>query len=352
MNATIIGWGNCVPQSVLSNDDLSSVIDTSDEWITSRSGIKERRVSHVNNSDMAALAGKRALGAAGLDASDLDYIIVATCTADRQIPSTACYVQAKIGALNAAATDLNAGCTGFLYGLSMGHGLLATGQARRVLVIGSERISSFLNLEERSTAVLFGDGAGAVILEGTESSDGMAATLLGSDGNGAEALTAHGVGTEFIGSGVDTAIVMDGAEIFRNAVVRMEESVVRVAELAGWNLDEIDLIIPHQANIRIIDAVRRRVGVSEDKVFVNIHRYGNTSAATIPIALAEAVDEGRIQPGHKMVFVAFGAGMTWGAVALKWGERVDPIETIDEELPVPKMTALEMVVSNQKALHA
>lgn len=352
MNATITGWGKCVPQAILSNDDLSTVVDTSDEWITSRSGIRERRVSHVNNSDMAALAGKRALAAAGLDASDLDYIIVATCTADRQIPSTACYVQAKIGAVNAAATDLNAGCTGFLYGMSVGHGLLATGQARRVLVVGSERISAFLNLEERSTAVLFGDGAGAVIMEGTQEPEGIQATLLGSDGNGAEALTAHGVGTEFIGSEVDTAIVMDGAEIFRNAVVRMEESVVRAAELAGWELEEIDLLIPHQANIRIIDAVRRRVGVSEDKVFVNIDKYGNTSAATIPIALAEAVDEGRIRPGHKMVFVAFGAGMTWGAVAFEWGDRVDPIDTIDEELPAPEMTALEMVLSKQEALHA
>jgi 3-oxoacyl-[acyl-carrier-protein] synthase-3 len=350
MNATITGWGKCVPQAVLTNDDLSTVIDTSDEWITSRSGIKERRVSHVNNSDMAALAGKRALAAAGLDATDLDYIIVATCTADRQIPSTACYVQAKIGAMNAAATDINAGCTGFLYGLSLGHGLLATDQARRLLIIGSERISAFLNLEERSTSVLFGDGAGAVILEGSQDADGIRAMLLGADGNGAESLTAHGVGTEFIGSEAQTAIVMDGAEIFRNAVVRMGESVVEAAERAGWELDEIDLVIPHQANIRIIDAVRRRIGAPEDKVFVNIHKYGNTSAATIPIAIAEAIDDGSIKPGHKIIFVAFGAGMTWGATAFEWGARVDGIESIDEELPEPDMTALEMVLSKQKAL--
>ena len=352
MNATITGWGKCVPQSILTNDDLSTVIDTSDEWITSRSGIRERRVSHVNNSDMATLAGKRALAAAGLDASDLDYIIVATCTADRQIPSTACYVQAKIGALNAAATDINAGCTGFLYGLSLGYGLLATGQAKRLLIIGSERISSFLNLEERSTAVLFGDGAGAVIMEATDEAEGMRSVLLGSDGNGAEALTAHGVGTEFIGSEMDTAIVMDGAEIFRNAVVRMGESVVQAAEQAGWDLDEIDLLIPHQANIRIIDAVRRRIGTSEDKVFVNIHKYGNTSAATIPIAIAEAVEEGRIEPGDKLIFVAFGAGMTWGAVAFEWGGRVDGLSTVDDELPAPEMTALEMVLSKQEALRS
>ncbi len=352
MNATITGWGKCVPQAVLTNDDLSTVVDTSDEWITSRSGIKERRVSHVNNSDMATLAGKRAIAAAGLDPTDIDYIIVATCTADRQIPSTACYVQAKMGAVNAAAADINAGCTGFLYGLSMGHGLLATGQARRVLVIGSERISSFLNLEERSTSVLFGDGAGAVVLEGTAEPEGIRSMLLGADGNGAEALTAHGVGTEFIGSEGQTMIVMDGSEIFRNAVVRMGESVVTATEQAGWEPGEVDLVIPHQANIRIIDAVRRRLGVPEDRVFVNIHKYGNTSAATIPIGLAEAVEEGRVEPGHKMVFVAFGAGMTWGATAVEWGPRVDPIEELDEELPEPEMTALEMVLAKQEALRS
>ncbi|GMQ94511.1 MAG: ketoacyl-ACP synthase III [Acidimicrobiia bacterium] len=351
MNATITGWGKCVPQPVLTNADIATVVDTSDEWITSRSGIKERRISHVNNSDMAALAGRRALAAAGVDAEDIDYIVVATCTSDRQIPSAACYVQAKIGALNAAASDINAGCTGFIYGLSMAHGLLATGSARRVLVIGSERISSFLDLEERSTAVLFGDGAGAVVVEGTEGSDGIHSMLLGADGNGAEALTATGVGTEFIGTDARMAIVMDGAEIFRNAVVRMVESTVDVVERAGWELDEIDLVVPHQANIRIIDAVRRRIGASEEKVFTNIHKYGNTSAATIPIAIAEAVDEGRIKPGDRLVLVAFGSGMTWGATAIEWGGRVHRLDTIDDELPEPEMSALEILVSKQKAVH-
>ncbi len=351
MNATITGWGKCVPQPVLTNDDIATVVDTSDEWITSRSGIKERRISHVNNSDMAALAGRRALAAAGVDAEDIDYIVVATCTSDRQIPSAACYVQAKIGALNAAASDINAGCTGFIYGLSMAHGLLATGSAKRVLVIGSERISSFLDLEERSTAVLFGDGAGAVVVEGTEEPDGIQSMLLGADGNGAEALTATGVGTEFIGTDARMAIVMDGAEIFRNAVVRMAESVVGAVERAGWELDEIDLVVPHQANIRIIDAVRRRIGAPEDRVFTNIHKYGNTSAATIPIAIAEAIDEGRIKPGNKLVLVAFGAGMTWGATAIEWGERVHELDTIDDELPEPEMSALEILVSKQKEVH-
>jgi len=351
MNATITGWGKCMPPAVLTNDDLASVIDTSDEWIRSRSGIKERRISHVANSDMAALAGKRAIAAAGLEPTEIDYIILATCTADRQIPSSACLVQAKIGAVNAAAADINAGCTGFIYGLSMAHGLLATGMAERVLLIGSEKISSYLDLEERSTAVLFGDGAGAVIVENTEADEGIKAMTLGADGNSAEHLTATGAGTEFIGSDARLAIVMDGAEIFRNAVIKMGATVTEVVEEAGWSLDDIDLIVPHQANVRIIDAVRRRIKADEDKVFVNIDKYGNTSAATIPIAIAEAVEQGRIQPGAKVVYTAFGAGTTWGATAFKWGSRVEPKQTIDDELAPLEATALEMITAKQEAVH-
>jgi len=351
LTVTITGWGKCIPQPVVTNDDLATVVDTSDDWITSRSGIKERHISHVNNSDMAALAAKRALAAAGLEPTDIGYVIVATCTADRQIPSAAAYVQAKIGATNAAASDINAGCTGFIYGLSMAHGLIATGTAERVLLIGSERISSFIDLEERATAVIFGDGAGAVVVEPSEGSEGIQSMLLGADGNGAWALTATGVGTEFIGTEARMAIVMDGAEIFRNAVVKMGDSIIEAADRAGWELDEIDLVIPHQANIRIIDAVRRRIKASEDTVFSNIQKYGNTSAATIPIALTEAVEEGRIKPGHKVIFAAFGAGMTWGATALEWGQRVDEIATIEDQLPEPDMSGLEILLTKQKAIH-
>jgi 3-oxoacyl-[acyl-carrier-protein] synthase III len=350
-NSTFTGWGKCVPQAVLTNDDLASVVDTSDEWITSRSGIKERRISHVSNSDMATLAARRALAAAGRDAADIDYIVVATCTPDRQIPSTACYVQAKLGASNAAAADINAGCSGFLYGLSMAHGLIATGQAERILVIGSERISSYLDLEERSTAVLFGDGAGAVVVEATDADTGLRWIQLGADGTGAESLTATGLGTDYIGTEARLAIIMDGAEIFKNAVIRMGDGTVEAAAKAGWDLDEIALVIPHQANIRIIDAVRRRIGASEDRVYANIHRYGNTSAATIPMALAEAIDDGMVKPGSKLIFVAFGAGLTWGAAAFEWGERVDPIGVVEDELPEPTSTALEMLQAKQRVFH-
>ncbi|MDA2979066.1 MAG: ketoacyl-ACP synthase III [Actinomycetota bacterium] len=351
-NATITGWGACIPQPVVTNEELASVVDTSDEWITTRSGIKERHVSHVQNSDMATLAGKRALAAAGLDASDIDYVIVATCTPDRQIPSTACYVQIKLGAVNAAAADINAGCTGFIYGLSMAHGLIATGTASRVLLIGSERITAYLDLEVRTTAVLFGDGAGAVVVEATDQPVGIQSMTLGSDGAGAASLTATGLGTEFIGTDARLAVVMDGSDVFKNAVVRMGDSTITATEMAGWTADEIDLVIPHQANVRIIDAVRRRLKADESKVFVNIHKYGNTSAATIPIALSEALAEGRIKPNDKLVLVAFGAGFTWGAAAFTWGDRVEPISTIDDELPEPTTTGLDIMVQRQVAFQS
>jgi 3-oxoacyl-[acyl-carrier-protein] synthase-3 len=348
-NATITGWGMCIPQPFVTNEELASVVDTTAEWITTRSGIEERHVSHVQNSDLATLAGKRALAAAGLDASEVDYVIVATCTADRQIPSTACYVQVKLGAMNAAAFDINAGCTGFIYGLSIAHGLIATGTASRVLLIGSERITAYLNLEVRTTAVLFGDGAGAVVVEATDEPVGIQSMTLGSDGVGAGSLTATGLGTEFIGTDADIAVVMDGSDVFRNAVVRMEESTIAATKMAGWAPDEIDLVIPHQANARIIDAVRRRLKVDKSKVYVNVHKYGNTSAATVPIALVEALAEGRIEPNDKLILVAFGAGFTWGASAFSWGDRVEPIATLDEELPEPTASGLEMLLERQAA---
>ncbi|MCB1246848.1 MAG: ketoacyl-ACP synthase III [Acidimicrobiia bacterium] len=348
-NATITGWGRCIPQPIVTNDELATVVDTSDEWITTRSGIKERHVSHVQNSDMAALAGRRALAAAGRTALDIDYVIVATCTPDRQIPSTACYVQTKIGATNAAAADINAGCTGFVYGLSMAHGLIATGTAERVLLIGSERITAYLNLEERSTAVLFGDGAGAVVVEATDAPGGVESMTLGADGSSAGYLTATGLGTEFIGTEARLAVVMDGQEVFKNAVVKMGECTTEAARLAGWSDDEIDLVIPHQANIRIIDAVRRRLGADDSKVYANIHKYGNTSAATIPIALSEAIEDGLVKPHSRLILVAFGAGFTWGASAFTWGDRVDPIGVIDDVLPEPTQTGLEIMVGRQRA---
>jgi 3-oxoacyl-[acyl-carrier-protein] synthase-3 len=261
-------------------------------------------------------------------------------------------VQTKLGANNAAATDINAGCTGFVYGLSLAQGLIATGTASKLLVIGSERLTSYLDLDVRSTAVLFGDGAGAVVLEATDEDIGIQSVTLGSDGAGAPALTATGLGTEFIGTEAKMAIVMDGSEVFKNAVIKMSQHTVLATEMADWSMDDIDLVIPHQANFRIIDAVRRRLKADESKVYVNVQKYGNTSAATIPIALAEALAEGRIQPKDKLILVAFGSGFTWGATAIQWGDRTEPIGTTDEQLPEPTEAGIDIMLARQDALHA
>jgi 3-oxoacyl-[acyl-carrier-protein] synthase III len=351
--AAITGWGRCTPSPVLTNDDLASVMDTSDEWITARSGIKERRVSHVENSDMAALAGRRAMAAAGVETDDIDYVLVATCTGDRQIPAMACHVQAKLGTMNAAALDVNAGCTGFIYGLNLANGLIATGAAERILLIGSERITPFLDLDERSTAVLFGDGAGAAVIEPARGDEGLRSINVGADGTIADVLTCQGMGSSYIGvPPVPVRILMDGREVFRNAVTGMAAAAERAIAEAGWSADDVAMVFPHQANIRIIDATTKRLGVDEAKVYTNIASYGNTSAASIPIAMSEALDEGRVSPGDKLILVAFGAGLTWGAAAVVWGDRVTPVATTDAELPATDQTGLDIVLQRQKVRNA
>ncbi len=347
--AMITGWGRCMPEPTVTNDDLASVIDTSDEWIATRSGIRQRRVSHVDNSDMAAVASRHALAAAGLEATDLDYILVATCTPDRFIPAMACHLQAKLGAVNAAATDTNAGCTGFIYGLNLAAGLIATGSARRILLLGSERLTPYLDLNNRDTAVLFGDGSGAVIIEASETDEGIQSINVGSDGNLAGALTIEGAGSSWMDIPSPVQVVMDGREVFRNAVVGMVAAADKALADAGWSIDDVDLLIPHQANIRIIDATTKRLGIDPDKVYTNIDAYGNTSAATIPIALSEAIDKGRLKPGAKLVLVAFGAGLTWGATAIQWGQRVEPKSTSDAALPPSERTGIEIMVDRQRA---
>ncbi len=347
--ATITGWGKCVPPAVLTNADLETLMDTSDEWITSRSGIKERRITHVENSDMAVVAASHALASAGLTDDDIDTVIVATCTPDRVIPATATFVQEKMGLRNAACYDINAACSGFVYGLHLANSLIATQAAHRVLLIGSEKLSVLIDIEDRSTAVLFGDGAGAVVLEATEGTDGVLASNMGSDGQLARALTAPGLGSEE-DVPVDEAgrVYMDGREVFRNAVVQMGSAALAAVTDAGLELEDIDLLIPHQANVRIIDATARRMDLSPEKVFMNIASYGNTSAASIPIALTEALEEGRIDPGDNVVFVAFGGGLTWAAATLAWGERVEPIGRSDAALPPTDSTAVELLMKRQK----
>ena len=344
--AAITGWGKCVPPAILTNDQIASVIDTSDEWIRTRSGIHERRVSHVPGSDLATVAGLRALAAAGLNADDLDLLIVATCTPDTVIPSTAAHVQHKIGAHNAAVFDLNAGCSGFIYSLEVATAMIRSGSYKKVLVIGSERITWFLNWSNRDTAVLFGDGAGAVVVEPSTQESGLLYSHLGCDGDAADALLIPNFGTagnRHVENYAAFGVQFDGREIFRRAVKGMAHETEIVLEKLGLTQADIDRIIPHQANLRIIESLAKHLSVDMSRVEVNIQNYGNTSAATIPVALVEALEAGRIKPGDRILLAAFGAGLTRAAGLLRWGDRIVPLKLSDAELPPCEQTALEIV---------
>jgi 3-oxoacyl-[acyl-carrier-protein] synthase-3 len=348
--AIITGWGKCVPPAVLSNSDLETVTDTNDEWITTRTGIKERRIAHVEMSDLASVAAQHALAAAGISAEDVDLVLVATCSPDRLIPSAAAVVQAKIGASRAAAMDLNAACSGFVFGLGTADQMIGAGSMDTVLVIGAEKLSYWLDFSNRSTAVLFGDGAGAVVLQATEDDDSGAGLLsfeLGSDGTAGDLLCVPASGTEGRPDRTELpTIVMEGQDVFRRAVTSMGDASTRVIERAGLELADVDLLIPHQANVRIIDATARRLSLDPEQVYVNIASYGNTSAATIPIALTEALEEGKVGPGSTLVFAAFGGGFTWAAAVYRWSDRTEPLRRSDAALPPTDKTALELLEGN------
>ncbi len=348
-NIEITGWGKCMPPNVLSNHDLEQLVDTTDEWITTRTGIKERRISHVEASELAAVAGMRALAAAGKTPDDVDLLLVATCSGDSIIPSTASVVQKRMEAWNAAAMDLNAACSGFVYGLVVGSNMIRGGTNKTVLLVGTEKLHHLIDFTDRSTCILFGDGAGAVVLEATDEPVGILASDLGMDGSAGHVLEVPMDGTMGDRGPLDPAlcgIAMEGQEIFRRAVTKMGESARNSLDKAGLELEDVDLLIPHQANVRIIDATARRLGLDEAKVYVNIHSYGNTSAATVPVALTEALEDGRINPGDVIVFTAFGGGLTWGSVVYRWGARVEPLEESDAQLPPVDRTTMELLQHN------
>jgi 3-oxoacyl-[acyl-carrier-protein] synthase III len=348
-NAVITGWGKCLPSAVLSNHDLEQIVDTSDDWITTRTGIKERRISHVEVSDMALVAAQHALAAAGKAALDLDLIVLGTCTGDSVIPSTASVLQDKLQAWNAGAFDLNAACSGFVYSLVVASNMIKAGTHRTILVVGAEKLHFHVDFTDRSTAVLFGDAAGAIVLEASEENAGLIASELGNDGSVAHILEIPEDGTAGDRDQPDPArsgFSMDGPEVFRRAVTTMGDASIRVLQKAGLQLDDVDLLVPHQANVRIIDATARRLGLEPAKVFINIGSYGNTSAATIPVALTEALEQGRIKPGDNIVLAAFGAGLSWGAAVLRWGERVEPIAVTDATLPPNDRTTMELLEPN------
>lgn len=348
--AEIVGWGKCMPPTVLSNADLERILDTSDDWITTRTGIKERRIAHVEVSELARVAAEEALAAADLTGSDVDLVVLATCTPERLVPPTVALVQDAIGAHGSAAFDLNANCSGFVYALAAATDMMRGGRFDRALIIGVEKLSWIMNYKDRATSILFGDGAGAAVLQATEERLGLLSYELGADGSAADLLCADWFGTQGspLRDGLPT-LFMDGPGVFKRAVKAMGDASVKAVAAAGLALDDIDLLIPHQANLRIIDATARRLKLAPDQVFINVASYGNTSAATVPIALTEALQEGRVTSGSNLVFAAFGGGLTWAAGVVRWGDRVVALRESKAALEPVDVPVLELLRPNLEA---
>jgi 3-oxoacyl-[acyl-carrier-protein] synthase-3 len=323
--AHIVGWGKAIPDRVLTNDELATLVDTSDEWIRQRTGIVERRIVRDGETTftLAREAAQAALDVADLDPSHMDLIIVATVTPEHAFPATACLVQDALGADHAAAFDLSAGCSGFMYAMSLAANVLMAGVYDQALVVGAETLSRIVDWTDRGTCVLFGDGAGAVVLQATDTPGGVLSTVLGSDGSGGDLLIQPAGGSAHPPSAETLAnrqhfVRMEGREVFRFASRAMPEAAREVLKKARLTVDDVALFVPHQANDRILQASARGLGVPEERMFSNLSRYGNTSAASIPIALCEAIDEGRIKRDDLIVAVGFGAGLTWAAAAIRW----------------------------------
>lgn len=319
-----LGTGSYAPERVLTNLELEKLVDTSDEWIQTRTGIRERRIAEPGTatSDIAYEASLNALESSGVDARDLDGIIVGTVTPDYLFPSTACILQSRLGAKKAFAFDLLAGCSGFLYALQAGKGIISCGDAEKLLIIGAETLSTITDFQDRSTCILFGDGAGAAVITASET-PGILSTCLGANGDEWELLYMPGGGSRIPPSEAsiknrDHFLKMKGKEVFKEAVKALESSSLEAIKRADITPEEIDLFIPHQANYRILEAVRKRVGLPEEKVFSNLDRYGNTSSASVPLALDEAVRSGRVKEGDTILISVFGAGFTWGAAVVRW----------------------------------
>jgi len=318
IHVTITGLGAHVPERVLTNDELEQLVDTTDEWIVTRTGIRERRIAAETEalSDLALPAVRQALDQAGTDGKDIDLLIVATVTPDMMFPSTAAILADKLGAADAAAYDLSAGCTGFMYALAQAYGMLAGGLARRALVVGGDVLSRILDWSDRSTLVLFGDGAGAVVLEPSED-PGFLAFELGADGAGGEHLWLPGSGSRLFDD-PDEFVKMNGREVFKFATRVLVSSAEDVLGQAGLGIEDVDVYVPHQANVRIIDHATKKLGVPSERVVMNVDRYGNTSSGSIPLALADAQVDGRLQRGKLVLMTGMGAGLTWGSALMRW----------------------------------
>ena len=326
LSSRIVGTGSHVPERVLTNADLEKLVETSDEWIVTRTGISERHIAtdEEATSDLAYCAAQSALGAAGVDVLDLDMILVATVTPDMPFPSTACVLQDRLGARRAAALDLSAACSGFLYGLAVADGLVRAGSARTVLLVGAETLTKVVNWKDRNTCVLFGDGAGAVVLRAHDGEPGILSTHLYADGSRGQLLiipgggSRHPVSQAVVDAGLAKIQMNGGNEVFKLAVRAMEDAALTALKQHGLDVKDIDHLISHQANLRIINALGQRLGVPEHKVIANLQRMGNTSAASIPIALDEAVRDGRVKAGDLVLLCAFGGGLTWASCLIRW----------------------------------
>jgi 3-oxoacyl-[acyl-carrier-protein] synthase III len=345
-HAAIVGWGKCLPPLILTNQDLATFLPTDDEWITTRTGMKERRISHVPGIELAITAARRAIACAGMSGQDIELVIYGSCSNDELVPNSASGVQQRIGATQAAAFDVNTACTSFMYGLSIGTAMIKSGVAKNALIIGVELISQYMDWDNRNVAVLFGDGAAAMVLKESQSETGVIAEKLQCYADARQILRVRGMGTMYANLGVQygqTSWDFDGQEIFRKAVQGMSEASLDVMRRAGVTMADIGLVVPHQANLRIIDAVAKRAGAGADKVFLTVQKYGNMSSATAPVALVEAVEEGRVAPNSLVLMPAFGGGLTLSAHLIRWGERLTPLEQSDAALPPTTKTALDIV---------
>lgn len=320
---TITGLGCHVPDRVLTNDDLAELVDTNDEWIVSRTGIRERRIAADDEAltDVALPAARRALERAGLTGAQVDLIIVATVTPDMAFPASAALIADQIGALDAAAYDLSAGCTGFMYAVAQAYGMVAAGLVDNALVVGGDVLSKILDWTDRSTLVLFGDGAGAVVLQRSTNGGGFLGFELGAEGAGGVHLWLPGSGSRAFAD-ADSYVKMNGREVFKFATRVMVSSAEKVLEECGKTVEDVDLYVPHQANVRIIDHATRKLGFPPEKVVINVDRYGNTSSGSIPLALADAAEDGRLKPGELVLMTGMGAGLTWGSALIEWTEEV------------------------------
>jgi 3-oxoacyl-[acyl-carrier-protein] synthase-3 len=323
--AHVIGWGKYLPAGVRTNGDIARMVDTTDEWIVTRTGIRERRIAAEDESTatLALAAARAALATTELDPDDLDLIIVASASPEHIFPATACLVQDALGAVNAGAFDLSAACSGWIYGVSLAAQAIATGSIEHAMIIGAETLSRIVNWQDRTTCILFGDGAGAIILGPSDQPGGVLSSVLGADGSGGDTLSIPAGGSRLPASAETVRdglhmIHMDGRKVFRFATRVMRQAALEAVEKAGLSMDDVTLLIPHQANSRIIESAAKGLDLPPERVFVNLDRYGNTSSASIPIALCEALEEGRVKPGDLLVGVGFGAGLTWGATAIRW----------------------------------